>query len=172
LSDEEQAEYEKIVDYCELVSSFGVELTDSTSVQELTGIMESEQGSAAMYALNTLINLNEIEYEEPIEMPDFMKSAEVHGSFTSINNSTKPQLFKVMPNPASEYIIVEYDLEMQPEGIIEITDITGNPVYAVQVSNPKDQLTIDTRKWKPGTYIILLKINGRIKETVKFTITD
>jgi hypothetical protein len=77
-----------------------------------------------------------------------------------------------MPNPASDYILVEYELEMQGTAVIEITGISGKPVHSVQAANPKDQLTIDTRTWKPGTYVASLKINGSIKETVKFTITD
>ena len=30
----------------------------------------------------------------------------------------------------------------------------------------------DTRNWKPGTYIALLKLNGKIKDSFKFTLTD
>jgi len=172
LSEDEQEEYEKVVEYYGLISTLSGGSPDSSGVQELTGIMESEQGAAAWYALNILIYLDEIEYEEPIEMPEFMKSAEAHNSFISINNTTEPRFLKVMPNPAADFIIVEYELEAQGTGVIEITDLTGKPVHSVRTTNLKDQLTIDTRSWKPGTYIAELKINGRIKETIKFTITD
>ena len=174
LSAEQQAEHQQIVNYYELLASLNGSQPDSLSVQELTGIMESEKGNASMYALNYLIDMGEVEYEEPIQVPDMLKSAEAAGSNTGSNNDNAKEnrLLKVMPNPAKDYIVVEYDLEMQREGIVEITDVTGKPVYSVQVSNPKDKMTIDTRNWKPGVYVALLKFDGRIKETVKFTITD
>ena len=172
LNSEQQAEYEKMVEFYTLLASLSDSAPDSVDVQELSGIIESEKGVAAMYALNMLIDLDEIAYEEPIEMPDFMKSASVNGSFSSIVNNPTPKFLKVMPNPAKEYIILEYELEMQREGIVEIADVTGKPVYSVQVSNPKDQMAIDTRKWKPGVYIALLKFDGKLQETVKFAITD
>jgi len=172
LSYKEQAEYEKVVEYYGLISTLSGGSPDSSGVQELTGIMESEQGAAAMYALNILINLDEIEYEEPIEMPEYLKSVEAHDSFISINNTTEPKFLKVMPNPASDFIVVEYELDAPSSGVIEITDLTGKPVHSVQATNLKDQLTIDTRNWKPGIYIAWLKINGMTKETVKLTITD
>jgi hypothetical protein len=107
-------------------------------------------------------------------MPDMLKSASATGSFTSLNsdNANEHRLLKVMPNPAKDYIIVEYELEAPGSAVIEITDLTGKPVQSVQVANPKDQLTIDTRNWKPGNYIASLKINGKAKETIKFTITN
>jgi hypothetical protein len=107
-------------------------------------------------------------------MPDMLKLASATGSFTSLNGDyeNEPRLLKVMPNPAKDYIIVEYELEAAGSAVIEITDLTGKPVHSLQVANPKDQLTIDTRNWKTGTFIASLKINGRIKETVKFTITE
>jgi hypothetical protein len=102
-----------------------------------------------------------------------LKSASANGSFTSLNGDklNEPLLLKVMPNPAKDYILVEYELEAPGSAVIEITDLTGKPVQSVQVANLKDQLTIDTRNWKPGTYIASLKINGKLRETVKFTLT-
>ncbi len=174
LSAEQQNGHERIIEFCELISSFDGYSTDSTGVQELTSIMESENGAASMYALNMLIDLEEVNYEEPIEMPDFMKSAAETGTFYSLNNSSNgmTRMLRVMPNPAEDYIIVEYNLEMQEEGIISIADVTGKPVYSVQVSNPKDQLTLDTRNWKRGIYIAALKTRGILKETFKFTLSD
>ncbi len=86
MSAEQQAEHEKLVEYYSLLASLGDSLPDSTGVQQLTGIMESEKGAASMYALNMLIDLGEVEYDEPIDMPDMLKSASATGSFTSLNS--------------------------------------------------------------------------------------
>jgi hypothetical protein len=175
LSPEENAEYEQMVEYSGLISSLQGAQPDSTAMTELFGIMESEQGSASMYALNTLIDLGAIEYEETIEMPEMLKSASVTGLGPDINSNfnDEPSLLKVMPNPAKDYILVEYSLEMKPqEATIEISDVGGKPVYAVQVANMKDQITIGTRIWKRGVYIAVLKLNGKTKESLKFSISD
>jgi hypothetical protein len=174
LSAVEVSEYEQMVEYAGLIASLQGAMPDSTDITELVGIMESEQGVASIYALNTLIDLGEITYDEPIEMPEMLKSAEISDSDIGRNRefNNEPRLLKVMPNPAKDYIIVEYDLELHREGLIEITDVNGRVVNSVQVLNPKDQITMDTRDWKRGIYIASLKINGRTKETVKFTITD
>jgi hypothetical protein len=172
LSVEQQAEYENFVEFYNLLASMNGLVPDSIKVEELTGIMEQEIGEASMFALNMLIDLGEVEYYEPIEMPDYMKSTTVDGSFTSIINTAAPQSLKVMPNPAKDYIIVEYELELAGKGLVEICDVSGKPIHSVQVTNIKDQLTIDTRYWNKGIYIALLKINGKKKETVKFTVTD
>jgi hypothetical protein len=172
LNVEQQAEYEYIVQFYNLLASMNGLVTDSVKVQELTGIMEQEKGEASMYALNMLIDLGEVEYDEPIEMPDFMKSAAVEGSFTSLSNTPLPQSLKVMPNPAKNYIIVEYKLEMAGNALIEFCDVTGKPIHSVQVASIKDQLTIDTRYWSKGIYIVTLKIDDWAKEIVKFTLTD
>jgi hypothetical protein len=82
-------------------------------------------------------------------------------------------LLKVIPNPASDYVIIEYNLDDELQGAtIEITDIGGKPVQTIQAVNTRDQVTLDTRNWKRSVYVAVLKINGKIKETVKFTITD
>jgi hypothetical protein len=172
LSQEENEEYEQMTEYAGLISSLQGVQPDSTVMPELVGIMKSEKGEAFMYALNMLIDLGETEYEEPIEMPDFMKSASVNGSFTSIVNTPAPNSLRVMPNPAKNYIIVEYELEFGGNALIEICDVTSKPIHSVQVTNIKDQLTIDTRYWNKGIYIATLRIDGKTKEYVKFTITN
>jgi hypothetical protein len=174
LTTEQLSAHENIVEFYDLLASINGSAPDSVKVEELTGIKEQEKGAASMYALNMLIDLGEVEYDEPIDMPDMLKSASATGSFTSLNsdNANEPRLLKVIPNPASDYVIVEYELEAPGSAVIEITDLTGKLVQSVQVANPKDQLTIDTRNWKPGNYIASLKINGKAKETIKFTITD
>jgi hypothetical protein len=174
LNAEEAVEYEQMAEYAGLIYSMQGAQPDSTAITGLAGIINSEQGVASMYALNTLIDMGELEYEEPIEMPQVLKSAEVTSSFTNTNsdNTNEPRMLTIMPNPAKDFILVEYELQVKGSTEIEITDLSGKPIYSLQGANLRDQVTIDTRNWKPGTYIASLKINGKTKETVKFNITD
>ena len=102
-----------------------------------------------------------------------LKSTAGSGSTISNSSENEPCMLKVMPNPAKDYIIVEYSFGMQQQdATVEITDMAAKPVYSIQAANVKDQLTIDTRNWKRGVYLAVLNINGKTRESVKFTITD
>ncbi|MFU8844889.1 MAG: T9SS type A sorting domain-containing protein, partial [Bacteroidales bacterium] len=127
---------------------------------------------AAMYATNMLIALGEVQYEEPVIMPDYLKSAGASGSQPGVDKTRKPQMLKVKPNPAKDFMIVEYELETGGNILIEITDISGKPVHSMQAINTRDEVTVDTRHWKPGAHIVTLKLNGKPVESVKFTKTQ
>jgi predicted glutamine amidotransferase len=124
-----------------------------------------------MFALNYLIDLAEVEYEEPIQIPEILKSSEAIGSFTSINNNREPQSLKITPNPAKDFIMIEYELEPTTKASIEIHDVAGKPVYSMQISNSSDKITLDTQTWDTGMYVATLKINGKVKQTIKLSIS-
>lgn len=171
LSKEEQDEHEALLAYCGLLESTGGLPVDSLAVEELWQIMEMERGAPSMFALNYLIDLNEVEYEEPIQLPEILKSSKVIGSFTSNNINKGPTSLKITPNPAKEFVIIEFELETPDNAVIEIHDVTGRPVYYLPATNTHDEVTLDTRTWDTGIYVAALKINGKIKETVKFSIS-
>jgi hypothetical protein len=147
---------------------------DSAQIEELVDIKESQNGKASVYARNILLALNQMEYEEPIFIPDLLKSAEAMDEYQELLSKADdaPGFIKVKPNPAKNYIIIEYELEQESDALINITDISGNLKYSVNTAYRQDQLTIDTRSWKAGIYITALKINGKLIESVKFTIID
>ena len=83
-----------------------------------------------------------------------------------------PGYIKVQPNPAKDYIIVEYELEQQANVTVEINDISGILKFSKNTTGKQDQQLVDTRNWKAGIYIVSLKINGKLIESIKFTIVD
>ncbi len=107
-------------------------------------------------------------------MPDMLKSsvAMEESNYLLGKADEAPAAVKLKPNPAKDYIIIEYELEMQTDAKIEIYDISGNLKYAQDLTELKDQFTVDTRNWKPGIYITSLKVNGKLVESDKFTIID
>ncbi len=147
---------------------------DSTQIETLIGIEAQQSGMASVFARNILLTLNEMEYEEPIILPDLLKSAEATDRYNELLSKAgdAPVFVKVQPNPAKDYVIIEYKLEREADAVIEINSITGNLKYSVKFANRHDQFTVDTRIWKAGIYIATLKINGSLIESVKFTIID
>jgi len=147
---------------------------DSNQIAMLIDMEASQVGKASVYARNILLALDQIEYEEPIILPDLLKSAEAMYEYKEllkkVNNA--PEYIKVQPNPAKDYIIVEYELEQEANLTVEINDISGILKYSKNTTGKQDQHIVDTRNWNAGIYIVSLKINGKLIESVKFTIID
>lgn len=117
---------------------------------------------------------NLTEYEEPVILPDLLKSAAATDEYNELLSKAvnAPGYIKVQPNPAKDYVIIEYELERETDAAIEINSITGNLKYSVKFANRHNQITVDTRNWNAGIYIVSLKINGKLIKSVKFTIID
>ncbi len=79
-------------------------------------------------------------------------------------------MLEVYPNPSSGYVIIGYNLESETELSIEIKDITGKAIQTLSANGKQDQLTVATEKWTPGVYVATLFIDGKSKESVKFTL--
>jgi len=54
--------------------------------------------------------------------------------------------------------------------MIEIRDITGKPVQSIPFNGIQDQLTVTTRTWNAGVYVLSLIVNDKVIETTKFTL--
>lgn len=76
------------------------------------------------------------------------------------------------PNPSKGYVILEYKLETEQEGMIEIQNITGRTIHSISITEIQNQITVITQDWNPGIYIVSLKIKGKLIESTKFTLID
>jgi ABC-type taurine transport system substrate-binding protein len=64
---------------------------------------------------------------------------------------------KVYPNPAKDFITIEYNTSNDKiQGVIEIIDESGRKVYNKNLGRQFDQIILDTRNFKSGSYIIRL----------------
>ncbi|MBN1339245.1 MAG: T9SS type A sorting domain-containing protein, partial [Bacteroidales bacterium] len=147
---------------------------DSTQIAALVSMEAAQSGIASMYAKNILLALDQTEYQEPVILPDLLKSAIAQYEFDELISkaSEAPGYISIRPNPAKDYIVVEYELEQEANTTILISDMKGNLKHSAAITNRQDQLTVDTRHWQAGIYIATLKIKGKLIESVKFTITD
>ena len=144
---------------------------DSSQLSQLLAMEAMQQGMASVYARNILLALNEIEYEEPIILPDMLKSSQAFEEYHELLNTEPPKQLEIYPNPSDDYVIIQYRLEREiPGSVIEISYINGNKVKTIVISNQHDQVVIDTHDWKAGVYIATLKVNDNPAESVKFTI--
>jgi hypothetical protein len=103
-----------------------------------------------------------------------MKSSAVEEGYEELLGKAgeAPGHISVRPSPARAYIVLAHDLETEGGAIAEIRDMGAKLKYTGGLKNKQDQVTVDTRRWKPGVYVLLLKINGKLVESVKFTVID
>jgi photosystem II stability/assembly factor-like uncharacterized protein len=130
-----------------------------------------EENYPGACARNLLYAAGLIEYEEPIILPeDELKSSEAVDHELS-NHTGKPETLKVFPNPAGDYVIVEYDTEGYSGNIsISVIDITGRKVFINNYSIKCDQIVVKTREWASGIYQINVLINGKVIKSEKVTV--
>jgi hypothetical protein len=170
-SAEEMVAHQKMVDYYNLLAEVESRLPDSLQTEALYSIGSTENGSASVYARNMLLALDAIEYNEPVILPDMLKSAEAIEYEKLLNSAKEVKYLEVNPNPAKDYAIISWNLDMEPVAAkVIISGGLGNPVQEFSVAGMQDQKVVDTRRLKPGVYIATLYVDNRQIESVKFTI--
>ncbi|MEZ5195270.1 MAG: T9SS type A sorting domain-containing protein [Bacteroidales bacterium] len=179
LSAAESEAHTKITAYYTLLSGLkqqgkSILEVDSVHITALAEMETSKAGMASVYARNVLLALETIGYDEPILMPDLLKSSTRQFEYEELISkvSEVPEAIRVKPSPARDYTIIEYELEIENDALIEVYDVAGNLKYSKNVMNKQDQLTVDTQTWKAGIYVVSLKINGKLIESVKFMVID
>jgi hypothetical protein len=145
------------------------ELSEAQIVQ-LNEIVADETGFASVYARNILVAIDESEYQEPVILPNSMKSTEVEEAYNETLNSQAPTMLEVYPNPSKDFVIIGYQFDKETEGMIEVRDVSGRLMESVPVKGMTDQLTVTTRNWKAGVYVLTLVVNDKVNETTKFTL--
>jgi len=147
---------------------------DSTEVQQLALIESGGDNPANIYARNILLSLSALSYDEPVQLPDLMKSSAATEEYEKLLNAKPPRMLEVYPNPSKDFVIIGYatgeETSASQEGSIEIQDATGRIIQTIAFKSLRDQVTLITRDWKSGVYLASLKLNGNIIESIKFTL--
>jgi len=114
-------------------------------------------------ARNILIASGLINYEEPIFNESELKSSRKDKYHRKSSRSICEGL-KVYPNPAKNFIIVEYKRDVNDgRGIIRILDINGKVINTVYLHRNENQQVISVTDLGSGTYIIQFLVDGLIK---------
>jgi len=129
-------------------------------------------GAAKIFARNIRVYLGLSDYEEPYLLPDMNKSTSAEMEERKIMESLNDfHYLKVFPNPAKDYLIIEYILEsVQSNAILQLTNMSGKILFTNQLNNKQDQQIIDTRNYKAGNYILSIIVNDKTLESVHISI--
>jgi len=139
---------------------------DSVQIISLQSLANNDKYLPGIYARNILIALGEINYQEPYILPNPLKATDV--DYYPLPELEKINYLKIFPNPARDYIVVEYNMNVenyligngQQNIILRLTDINGKLIRVQHLNRPKDQLVVNTKAFNPGVYICNLYYCG------------
>lgn len=94
-------------------------------------------------------------------------------SSTSINSSNKNRkVINIHPNPTSSHFILT-DAMLQPGTHITAYNLTGQQVYARQLNQAHEQLTLDARQFGPaGLYLLHIQMPGQAAVVKKVVVKE
>ncbi|MDP2723904.1 MAG: T9SS type A sorting domain-containing protein [Bacteroidales bacterium] len=162
-------------DYFELLlelSSQGKRPTEVDSTQKtlLYSIMQNTNEILQAYCRNMLIATDGLVYNEPYIFPDTASTKSLHvkdHDDTFVSESS--DFLRLYPNPAKEYITVEYQLPYSfKDGIIEIFNANGLNIEVMKLDKNWGQKIIDLRTYKSGSFTIRLRNGGKTLQSIKF----
>ncbi len=176
--DEKQQETQQSFEYLfEIVKKVATDTLavlniDSTDVQTLLFISNSDQGQVSAFARNLLLAAEKITYTEPILLPESGLKSSKRDKYRGVIFHFEGNLLKVYPNPANTHFIVEYHLQDISAGCnIEITDILGRTLLIVPITLRDDQKVIPVVDLSQGVYIVTLNTKGKALQQAKVTLT-
>ena len=141
--------------------------------QALQVLADKQQNRADMYAINIMRTIGIYSYIEPILQAGSGGGKMLYGIGANTKNqsSSSDIQFKVYPNPAKDYFIIDYFLlEGNTSAIIGINDITGKLVKNINIHDKQNQIVVETKDLQSGIYYISLMTNNSISKTVKIAI--
>ena len=146
---------------------------DGSQIAQLQEFSASLSEPVVSYVRNILIANNQVNYFEPIIIPDDTKSAPETNKLKT-SHFSKTCSLRIFPNPAKDYIIAEYNTQNLSLGnneiLLTITSSDGKILETRVLSKPQDQQLIETGDYKPGFYLCSLKTGNKIMASCKFTI--
>ncbi len=143
---------------------------DSAQRQFLYNLSGQYNNIVGAYARSILYEIDTLEYIEQIIMPGMqLMFSPAPSNFSDEQNRSR---FKLFPNPAKDYFIIDYKIgEYSDDHLrIEIINTTGKLVQVYQFNSLQNQKVIETKAMKQGVYFVRFISGNNVLETLKITI--
>lgn len=80
------------------------------------------------------------------------------------------QSLKLYPNPANDFLFIDYEIVYLKEAKIKIYDSIGAVVYTSELKEKSDKLKVSVSEFENGLYFCSLQIDGKPFNTKKILI--
>ena len=109
---------------------------------------------------------------------DHVKSGGMTNNITEDNAMAHPTLEELMynvelyPNPANDFSSIKWEIfDVLENCTYQIFDLSGKKLSSGAIPDNKGELTLDTRRYNNGTYIINIYNGGALKSSSKLVVT-
>ncbi len=89
---------------------------------------------------------------------------------TSSVNFYELQTIKLYPNPASDHIVIDYEIIFVKEAKLQIYNSIGAVVFSKVLKDKHDKIKVLVSDFKNGLYFCSLQIDGKLLNTRKIII--
>ena len=122
---------------------------------------------AGVAARNLLFSYRLVEFNPTVTFPDSaQKSTRLSNNSKSRSNKAINEL-QVFPNPANDFIIIDYELVML--GKLRLIAQDGRICYSQNLNAGRNQLMIRLNNFSPGVYIATIVQDKKVISS-KFTV--
>jgi len=176
LPSSEQAVHQEYLDFFDILqmmneNDLNARQLDSSSVQELMNIMDSDLPQISAYARGLLVKGRFIDFTETVSFPSELKSyPDYYYLDHKVINFTEEEHLLLFPNPSGDYVIAYFNsIDYGQKGAILIDDIQGRRLAEILLDSQQSQLVINLSAYPNGIYFISLIINGKLIESEKLS---
>ncbi len=143
---------------------------DQTQILVLDTILNNSYGRLQMTARNILINTGVYNYIEPYILPEEgLKEKRIRR--IPVRKYYTEDRFKLYPNPAGNYLIIEYILQSEiPQGVVNLLDNRGTVVKSFSLTKCHDYIVVETSDLPSGIYYCNFVVDAESVQTEKLII--
>ena len=156
-----------------VTDSSGIYFLTETQKNTLENIAINDPDMPGVFARNMLLASNNLQYEEPVFLPDSSLKSSKTGKYRGTKSYFDKEIsyLKVFPNPAKDFFIAEYHLPTYAQStILLIADESGKKLRYIPLNTIDDQRVIQTTGLTAGVYHVSLIINGEVKENSRIVL--
>jgi len=174
LTDEQVNQHELYDNYFEILFSLkrqnkNVLNADSSTIAGIISINNEATGRLKIFTRNILIILDSLQYNEPYYFANSNKNSK-RRRFRKTENMQE-SIFSLYPNPAYDYIIVEYIIKKSySEVCFQIIDINGLIHKQVNIQSDKNYSVIPINDLTNGLYICRFVVDNTLVSSQKFVV--
>jgi hypothetical protein len=175
LSEEEIINHLLYEDYFDVLLSVASEEKtifeiDSSQHTMLQSILTGSSGKLIAMVRNVLIVTDSLIYHEPYLLPEEgLKTVQIKPK--PIIEKPYGNKFSIYPNPAGNYIIIDYSLNHDPDNCyFQLIDSRGRLLKTIEIRDKEDYLLIPLSEWKSGLYLCRLYDSKKKMEVHKFIV--
>lgn len=181
LSSGESKQYEDYLQYFSFLKTLfnqgrTIYQLNQGDINTIHQLINSSSEPVRSYTENILEANNLLKYYEPIILPQDQKSERISHI---VNNepSTNSDWLHLFPNPARQYVIVDYNLTVefskQKKSVFLLVYSSDTRLIEKRsLIRAQDQILVNTSNYLPGVFLFSIEVGGKILKTKKIIISN